>query len=248
MAASDHYHRVVETVASNPLVTGVCATAVVGVFWAIRDYVDWKAFGTGGTPPTWLGYLRMTRIRLKHALSTNNLLDASHLDQAGPSYLPAESLPIRSGPRPTLMTRILPQRQRPEPIGPATHARLSSLVRDLAAAYPHLLEIKPSRTEGGSTDGLYARSELESLNPVAGVLKGEIAHVHPQENSLHVWLSERDAREVVEKGWGVRFPPLSGVPRGWVMVYAPRGEGEMDVVEGIVRAAVRWVVGVEAVR
>ena len=190
----------------------------------------------------------MTKLRIRQALSNNDLLDASVLQQTGPSYLPSASLTPRSGPRPHIIPRILPQRQRPEPIPPATLSRLHSLIPSLASAHPDLFELSPSKTEGKTTDGLYGRADVDTLNPVArevAILDREIAHVHPTENSLHVWLSERDARAVVEGGWGARFPPLERVPPGWVFVYAPRDEGEMDIVESIVKAAVRWVTGVK---
>jgi len=107
------------------------------------------------------------------------------------------------------------------------------------------LEIKLSHTEGKSTDGLYARSDVSTLNPIADdkVLQREIAHVHPADNSLHVWLSDPDARTVIESGWGQRFP-LTFVKGGWTMVYAPRNEQELEVVERIVKAGVGWVCGV----
>ncbi|PWY75322.1 hypothetical protein BO94DRAFT_212371 [Aspergillus sclerotioniger CBS 115572] len=234
-------NQIIATLTSNPVATGICATAVLGIVWTIHDFREWIAFGTGGSSPTCRGYLRMTKLRIKQALSNNNLLDASVLKQTGPSYLPSAPLPPRRSPRPHIIPRILPQRQRPEPIPPAMLSRLHSIVPDLASAHPDLFELSPSKTEGKTTDGLYARADVDTLNPVTrevAILDREIAHVHPTEYSLHVWLSERDARAVIERGWGARFPPLEGVPPGWVFVYAPRDEAEMDVVEGIVRAAV----------
>lgn len=59
-------------------------------------------------------------------------------------------------------------------------------------------------------------------------------------------LAPRDARLVIERGWGERFG-LSGtvMPSWYVMVYAPRSEAEMSVVEGILRAAARFMIGDE---
>ena len=188
----------------------------------------------------------MTKTRISHALSSNDLLDPSSLSTTGPAYLTSPPIPSRAGARPRIMPRILPQRQRPEPVPTATRERLASLMRTLQGAHPDLLEVRPSHTEGKSTDGLYARQDVPTLNPVADdrVLQREIAHAHPVDNSLHVWLSDRDARAVIEAGWGQRFP-LTFVQSGWVMVYAPREEAEVDIVERIVRAGVAWVTGVE---
>jgi hypothetical protein len=187
----------------------------------------------------------MTKIRIAHNLSSNNLLDPTPLSKTGPSYLHAP-LPPRAGARPKIMHRTMPQRQHPEPIEPATRTTLQSLMRTIAAAHADLLEIKPSHTEGRSTDGLYARKELDTLNPLARdrILDHEIAHAHPADNSLHVWLSDVDARKVIESGWGQRFP-LTFVKGGWTMVYAPRNQAELEVVERIVKAGVAWITGVE---
>jgi len=186
----------------------------------------------------------MTKIRISHALSSNDLLDPSPLSQTGPSYLESP-LPARAGPRPKIMSRIMPQRQRPEHIEPATRIRLQSLMQKLAMSHPELVEVKLSHTEGKSTDGLYAREDLPTLNPIAKdrILNHEIAHAHPAENSLHVWLSDQDARKVIEAGWGQRFP-LTFVKSGWTMVYAPHNDAELAVVESIVKAGVAFITGV----
>ncbi len=76
------------------------------------------------------------------------------------------------------------------------------------------------------------------------ILDHEIAHAHPADDSLHVWLSDPDARTVIEAGWGQRFP-LTFVKSGWMMVYAPRNLDEVEMVEEIVRAGIAWITGVE---
>lgn len=186
----------------------------------------------------------MTKIRIKHNLSGNDLLDPSPLSTSGPSYL-KEALPKRSGRRPQIIARTMPQRQKPEPITAETRSKLQSLMRTLGAEHPELLEVKPSQAEGRSADGLYCKEGLSTRNPLAKdrILGNEIAHAHPADNSLHVWLSDVDARKVIESGWGMRFP-LTFVAPGLTMVYAPRNEEELETVERIVRAGVAWVSGV----
>ncbi|KAK4209483.1 hypothetical protein QBC37DRAFT_430308 [Rhypophila decipiens] len=237
--------KLISAISSRPVLTGLCATALLGIAWTVNDFLAWKQFGTGGTPPTWSGYLRMTKHRINFLLAGPDLLDPAPHSTTGPSYLPSALRP-REGPRARIMTRIMPQRQIPEPIAPGAHARLHSLVANLASQQPTLLESKPSHTEGKSTDGLYALPSCEKLNSKARddkLLQREIAHAHPADNSLHVWLSGPDARKVIEAGWGQRFP-LQWVDSGWTMVYAPRTEAEMGVVEDIVKAGVGWVTGV----
>jgi hypothetical protein len=137
----------------------------------------------------------------------------------------------------------MPQRQHPEHIDPSTRARLQTLMEQLSCSHPDILEIKPSHTEGKSTNGLYARRNLETLNPIAKdrILDHEIAHAHPADNSLHVLLSDPDAKKVIEAGWGEMFPlPLSVK---MTMVYAPRNVAELAVIEDIVHAGIKWVTG-----
>jgi hypothetical protein len=85
-------------------------------------------------------------------------------------------------------------------------ARLHGLPRKLCSQYSDLLRLDLSHTEGKSSDGIYARDGLPRRNVSATdrILQDEIAHVHPAENSLHVWLSQADARKVVSTGWGER--------------------------------------------
>ncbi|KAF2101267.1 hypothetical protein NA57DRAFT_35897, partial [Rhizodiscina lignyota] len=210
------------------------------------DYYAWKAFGTGGTPPNWLGYMRMTLIRVYHNILGPNLLDPSYLSKDGPSFL-KNPLPERAGDRPKIMPRTMPQRQRPESIDPSTRTKLQSLMQTIADSHPETFEIKLSHTEGKTTDGLYAKADVPTLNPIAKdrMLNHEIAHAHPADNSLHVWLSEVDARKVIEANWGQRFP-LTFVQKGWTMVYAPRNDEELAVVEQIVKAGAEWITGVAA--
>ncbi|KAF2228580.1 hypothetical protein EV356DRAFT_497989 [Viridothelium virens] len=232
---------------TKSLTTGLTTAAILLFCWTITDYIAWIRLGTGGTPPTPLSYLQMSLLRLNQLLSSNNLRDASSFSSSGPSHLPS-ALPRRSGPAPASIGRTMPQRQRPSPLPPAIIARTHNLITALHAAHPSLLELAPSKTEGGSTAAIYARADLPTLNPVARhrILDREIAHVHRQEQSLHVWLSEADAKEVVGKGWGQRFPMAEEVvPRGWTHVFAPRTEKECEVVKGIVKAGVAWVSGVE---
>jgi hypothetical protein len=68
---------------------------------------------------------------------------------------------------------------------------------------------------------------------------------------MHLTLHPADAAIVILRGWGERHPLSSGgwlarfVPQGFVMVYAPRTEEEVQIVRKIVAAAVWWVGGVD---
>lgn len=66
--------------------------------------------------------------------------------------------------------------------------------------------------------------------------------MHPQDGSLHVYLAPKDARTVIEKGWGMRFPVGWIAPASWTMVFSPRDGGEVGVLREIVRAGVEFAV------
>ena len=176
----------------------------------------------------------------------DRLTDASKLPSNGLSYLPKD-LPRREGPAPHIMPRTLPQRQYPAPLANDIYNGLHSLPSKNAKKYPELLTLDKSVTEGSSTDAIYARPELPGRKKATQdkVLGNEIAHVHPAENSVHVWLTQTDARKVVEAGWGLRFPLASlGIcDEGWTFVYAPRTMEEVDVAEEIVRACIGHLTG-----
>lgn len=70
---------------------------------------------------------------------------------------------------------------------------------------------------------------------------------------MHLTLHPEDAALVISQGWGERHPlagcPILGIgrrllPEGFVMVYAPQDEKQIEVLHDIVRAAGWWVGGV----
>ena len=228
------------------------STSVALLAFVLYDFHAWRSFGTGGTPPTWSGYWRMTKIRFNQLRSGEDLTDASPLSTSTPRYLPDSfSSKKRSGVRPKIMARTMPQRQHALPkseVESGVEEKVADMIQNFQSKHSDLVVRGPSKTEGGSTDAIYANKSLDTLNPIVReprnkLLDGEIAHAHPAEGSLHVWLSQADAKIVVENGWGLRFP-LKFVDKGWTMVYAPRTMEEVAVVEEIVKAGIGWLTGV----
>lgn len=249
------YQSILASLSSNPRRTVLTSTTLaftLSLTWVLNDFYAWKAFGTGGTPPTWRGYWRMTKIRIFRILlfGKDNLRDASGLSEEGPRHLDPSSLSIREGSTPRIVSRTMPQRQVPyksTEIQPGVGGRLESLITTVAAQYPDRLDLRPSKTEGGTALAIYAKRSLATLKEVAKrdqILGTEIAHVHPAEGSLHVWLTEADAKTVVMKKWGMKFP-LKFVDKGFVMIYSPRTIAEAEVVERIVKAGVANVTGMK---
>jgi hypothetical protein len=133
----------------------------------------------------------------------------------------------------------------PEKISPEAASSLQNLMQEFASTAPYssYIETRPSKTEGGTGPAIYVNPDVKTINPAAHKIFYELAHVHPSENSLHVYVSPRDAKLVMKRGWGQRFPVTWLAPPSWMMVYAPRTEEEVEVVREIVRAAVCFAVG-----
>ncbi|ORY25554.1 hypothetical protein BCR39DRAFT_499139 [Naematelia encephala] len=227
----------------SPITVAAGGLAIAGTLWIVKDYHEWISFGTGGTPSTLAGYLKMRKWWFKRLWNGDDLRNPSALPKDGPRYL-LRPVPRREGGRPELMSRTLPHRQKPEALEPQTKDVLFSLPTKLQSQRPDILVLAPSKTEGGSADAIYAKADLASLNPEAASLQYEIAHVHPSDNSLHVMLAPFDARTLIETYWAESFPVHEIAPPGWVMVYAPRDKREVELVEDIMKAAVAWVTGV----
>jgi Luciferase len=76
--------------------------------------------------------------------------------------------------------------------------------------------------------------------PEAFLIDREFAHLHPApDHSLHAMLPSETVAEAVEAGWAEPHPvALRGlIPPNAVMLYAPRDEAELDVIERLVRAS-----------
>ena len=68
----------------------------------------------------------------------------------------------------------------------------------------------------------------------------EFAHLHPApDHSLHAMLPTETVTDAVAAGWAEPHPvALRGlIPPTAVMLYAPRSEPEMEVIETLIRAS-----------
>jgi hypothetical protein len=76
--------------------------------------------------------------------------------------------------------------------------------------------------------------------PEAFLIDREFAHLHPApDHSLHAMLPTERVADAVEAGWAEPHPAAQRglIPATAVMLYAPRDEEELDVIEGLVRAS-----------
>ncbi|KAL1962855.1 hypothetical protein VTN77DRAFT_9130 [Rasamsonia byssochlamydoides] len=166
-----------------------------------------------------------------------------------------QDLPARSGDRPRV-AGIAPQRQITQRSGAEMYRALSEAIKQLAQCHPDHLYLDTSCFEKHST-GLFSSHPACRSHQNHATCNGEICHAHPCDGSLHLTLHPADVKLILERGWGERHPlawdsswwwKAKIVPPGFVMIYAPRDEKELDCVVQIVRAAAWWVSGAELQR
>jgi Family of unknown function (DUF5519) len=76
--------------------------------------------------------------------------------------------------------------------------------------------------------------------PEAFLVDREFAHLHPSpDHSLHAMLPPAIAAEAIDAGWAEAHPVARTglIPRTAVMLYAPRDEAELAVIETLVGAS-----------
>lgn len=153
------------------------------------------------------------------------------------------TLPPRRGPRPETTDTNPHSQIDQQPGSPLSDALLDRL------ADMHDVRFGPSMRAPRGTVGLHLEAERTSDDPDAFMLEREFAHVHPvPDSSLHMVLPEPLRSAAIEAGWAEPHP-MAGRPtisKDIVLVFAPRDAGELDVVEGLVRAAHGYAAGVAA--
>jgi hypothetical protein len=147
----------------------------------------------------------------------------------------ASSLPSRTGERP-----------RTTPTNP--HTQLDQQPSDLrwvdelarrVFSLPGVVE-EPSRISVPGARALVLAPGEPTGPPEAFLIDREFAHLHPApDHSLHAMLPTETVDEAVAAGWAEPHPvALRGlIPSNAVMLYAPRDEAELDVIEALVRAS-----------
>lgn len=144
---------------------------------------------------------------------------------------PDGSLPTRTGPTPDV-TWWIPQQQTSQNAPVGLQERLAETVSSLpgVSVGPSHISVPGAR---GFTLADGRGDDQAFLVPSAR----EFAHLHPSDDgSLHLAVSPAHAADLVTQGWG-RAHPLAGsrLTPGFVMVFGPRDEEELAVVEAIVR-------------
>jgi hypothetical protein len=149
--------------------------------------------------------------------------------------MPSTALPQRVGARPTT-TPTNPHTQLDQQ--PTDSRWVEELARRVFAL-SGVVEA-PSRVSVPGARALVLAPGEAAGPPEAFLIDREFAHLHPApDHSLHAMLPIDTATEAVGAGWAEQHPvALRGlIPRNAVMLYAPRDEAELDVIERLVRAS-----------
>src|SRR5215207_10306054 len=144
-------------------------------------------------------------------------------------------LPLRAGDRPRT-TPTNPHTQLDQQ--PTDSHWIDELARRVFAL-PGVVE-EPSRISVPGARALVLAPGEATGPPEAFLIDREFAHLHPDpDHSLHAMLPTETVSEAVAAGWAEPHPvALRGlIPPTAVMLYAPRNEAELDVIEGLVRAS-----------
>jgi hypothetical protein len=144
-------------------------------------------------------------------------------------------LPTRAGNRPRT-TPTNPHTQLDQQ--PADPRWTEELARRIFAL-PGVVE-EPSRISVPGARALVLAPGEPVGPPEAFLIHREFAHLHPDpDHSLHAMLPADLATEAAAAGWAEPHPvALRGlIPPTAVMLYAPRDEAELDVIESLVRAS-----------
>lgn len=148
-------------------------------------------------------------------------------------------LPSRDGPAPEVSWSI-PQQQTTQNAPEVLQERLLDRARELPGVSVGASHISVPGARGLSLDGDTGRSQA-FLVPSAR----EFAHLHPAEDgSLHLALPPAHAADLVARGWG-RTHPLAGtrVTPGFVMLFGPRDDAELETVAGVVATSHAYAAG-----
>jgi len=151
------------------------------------------------------------------------------------------SLPVRAG-SPPRTTPSNPHKQLDQLPGDTT---IREQLMRWAFALPGVVE----EWSGISVKGARALvlADGEPTGPPEAFMVGrEFAHFHPEPDlSMHAILPAELAREAIDAGWAEMHPVARRglIPPTAVMLFAPRDEAELEVVQGLLRASYQFARG-----
>ncbi|KIV86510.1 hypothetical protein PV11_02120 [Exophiala sideris] len=225
------------------LTIGLVSAAIVGRL-AWEDYQIFLGYGPGGMPYNVRGWFITNYLRFMSI----NTLDTRKME-ADPdkrSWLSASDLKARTGERPKVGRHPVPQRQIEQIPAEDVRQKFLAKFQALGEQNAHLVQVKQSKYEN-YTQALWVRDDSD-VYELDKKFNREISHVHSgKDYSAHVVLAPQDGVTVIKKGWG-QLHGLAGVvrtPQVYVMLYAPRDEGEVEVLAEIMRAGIGYMTGAD---
>lgn len=154
------------------------------------------------------------------------------------AYAQDGKYPDRDGPRPET-TSTVPHVQIGAVVKPELYAELLRRVANI----PYV-EIRETVISLPGAKGFWLLESLPLERPNVIVGGREFAHIHP-DGSLHASLKPADAVDAIEAGWAIAHP-WSNERAGWegfVMIYSPTNQLEVDMVYRLVSDAFEYVTG-----
>ncbi|KAJ9496260.1 hypothetical protein H2202_008218 [Exophiala xenobiotica] len=242
------------------VVLGLILSFINLTYWCIQDYRLYKSLGPGGPPYNAYGWFLTSFIVRPFTLAAKDTLWTGDYPNDG-AHKEILALPNRRDTRPVILG-IAPQRQFSQNPEPGMNVRVTSLFTSVVMRNPRLLQQKLSSLEKHNI-AIFVHSNLlskpDNLPEVAVVSEGELGHIHG-DASMHLYFSPADAKVIIEKGWAerhrcARTQPwwLGGNKYKWkigesfLIVYAPRDEEELEVLQILIRASARFMTGDETV-
>ncbi len=203
--------------------------------WVCHDYRKWLALGPGGLPYNFRGWMTTTWMRLRKC----DPLDASCFVASPGEVACLSQLPLRVGTRPLVGVHPVPHRQLNQLPDEAMKRDIETLFDACVERHSSVVKYQLSHFEKRHPAVTLRETNHGSVDARAS--RGEIAHTHPSDGSMHMIFSRGDARAVIENGWGERHP-LAGVmldlPETYLLIYPPREETELKVTAQLLEAAV----------
>ena len=157
---------------------------------------------------------------------------ASMLVMSVPAMAQDRSFPMRELPRPET-TNGVPHTQ----IDVQAIPELSEEMLRQVAGFPGVI-LGATRVSLPGAVGFQLAGDVSITQPQAIVGGREFAHLHP-DGSLHASLHPDTARAAIDAGWAVAHP-WADQRTGWdgfVLIYTPINETELDVVLQLVRGS-----------
>ncbi|MBV0913809.1 luciferase domain-containing protein [Anianabacter salinae] len=162
----------------------------------------------------------------------------SLLSATAPASAQNVTFPMRDGARPDT-TNGVPHMQ----IDVSPVPELSEELQRQVAELPGVV-LGATRVSLPGAVGFQLTGDVQIAQPQAIVGGREFAHLHP-DGSLHASLHPDTARAAIDAGWAVAHP-WADQRAGWegfVMIYTPLNEAELEVVLQLVRGSYTYITG-----